>query len=93
VEVRALKVRHGLKTLLPYEVLLIPNQEKRDRQCCSSGEAVLTQEVRAMCAISSTPVLGSLPMTDLDDGSMGSKGIIMLTSHWSMPWAVDSRQW
>jgi hypothetical protein len=42
MEVRALEVRHGLKTLLPYGVLLIPNWEKRDRQCCSSGEAVLT---------------------------------------------------
>jgi hypothetical protein len=40
-EVRALEVRHGLKMLLPYGVLLIPNQKKRDRQCCSSGEAVL----------------------------------------------------
>jgi hypothetical protein len=43
VEVRALEVRHGLKALLPYGVLLIPNQEKRDRQCCSSSEAVLAQ--------------------------------------------------
>jgi hypothetical protein len=40
VELRALEVRHSLKVLLPYGVLLIPNQEKRDRQCCSSGEAV-----------------------------------------------------
>jgi hypothetical protein len=43
VEVRALEVRHGLKMLLPYGVLLISNREKRDRQCCSSGEAVLAQ--------------------------------------------------
>jgi hypothetical protein len=43
VEVRTLEVGHGLKTLLPYEVLLILNWEKRDRQCCSSGEAVLAQ--------------------------------------------------
>jgi hypothetical protein len=41
MEVRALEVEHGLKTLLPYGVLLIPNQEKRDRQCCYSGKAVL----------------------------------------------------
>jgi hypothetical protein len=39
----ALEVRHGLKVLLPYGVLLILNQEKRDRQCYNSGEAVLTQ--------------------------------------------------
>jgi hypothetical protein len=43
MEVRALEVGHGLKTLLPYGVLLIPNQEKHDRQCCSSGELVLAQ--------------------------------------------------
>jgi hypothetical protein len=43
VEVRALDIGHSLKTLLPYEVLLIPNREKHDRQCCSNGEAVLTQ--------------------------------------------------
>jgi hypothetical protein len=43
VEVRALEVGHGLKALLPYGVLLIPNREKRDTQCCSSGEMVLAQ--------------------------------------------------
>jgi hypothetical protein len=43
VELRALQGGHGLKTLLPYGVLLISNQEKRDRQRCSSGEAVLAQ--------------------------------------------------
>jgi hypothetical protein len=43
MEVRALEVRHGLKTLLPYGVLQIPNRKKCDRQCCSSGEAVLAQ--------------------------------------------------
>jgi hypothetical protein len=41
--VRALEIGHGCKALLPYEVLLIPNREKRDRQCGSSGEAVLAQ--------------------------------------------------
>jgi hypothetical protein len=43
VEVRALEVGHALKALLPYGVLLIPNREKRDRQCCCSGEAVHAQ--------------------------------------------------
>jgi hypothetical protein len=43
VEMRALEVGHGLKMLLPYGVLLIPNREKCDRQCCSSGEAILAQ--------------------------------------------------
>jgi hypothetical protein len=42
VEVRALEVRHGRKTLLPYGVLLIPDRKKRDRQCSGSGEVVLT---------------------------------------------------
>jgi hypothetical protein len=43
VEVRALEVGHSLKMFLPYRDLLIPNREKCDRQCCSSGEAVLAQ--------------------------------------------------
>jgi hypothetical protein len=43
MEVRAVEVRHDLKTPLPYEVLLIPNQEKRDKQCCSSSEVVLAE--------------------------------------------------
>jgi hypothetical protein len=42
-EVRGLEVEHGLKTLLPYGVLLILNREKHNKQCCSSGEVVLTQ--------------------------------------------------
>jgi hypothetical protein len=40
--VKALEVGHGLKALLPSGVLLILKQEKRDRQCCYSGEAILT---------------------------------------------------
>jgi hypothetical protein len=43
VEVRTLEVGHGRNTLLPYGVLLIPDREKRDRQCGGSGEAVLAQ--------------------------------------------------
>jgi hypothetical protein len=43
MEVRAHEVGHGLKTLLPYGVLLTPNREKHYRECCSSGEAVLGQ--------------------------------------------------
>jgi hypothetical protein len=38
-----LEVGHGLKTLLPYGVILILNLEKRDRQCCSIDEALLAQ--------------------------------------------------
>jgi hypothetical protein len=36
-------VEHGLKAFLAYEVLLILNREKHDRQCCYSGEVALTQ--------------------------------------------------
>jgi hypothetical protein len=43
MEVTALEVGHGLKTVLPYGVFLILNRKKRDRQCCSSGEVVLAQ--------------------------------------------------
>jgi hypothetical protein len=39
----ALEVGHGLKALLPYGVLLIPNWEKHDRQCHCSYEVVLAQ--------------------------------------------------
>jgi hypothetical protein len=51
VKVRAHEVRHGRKTLLPYGVLLIPDREKRDRQCGGSSEAVSYREVRKMCAM------------------------------------------
>jgi hypothetical protein len=81
MEVTALVVEHGLEALLPYGVLLILNREKCDRWCCSSGRRSSHKEVRAMCAIISTPVSGSLPMMDPDHGSVGSKGIITLTSH------------
>jgi hypothetical protein len=43
MEVRALEIGHSLKALLPYGVLLIPNREKRDRQCGSSGKVVPTR--------------------------------------------------
>jgi hypothetical protein len=33
MEVRALEVGHGRKTLLPYRVLLILDQKKRGSQC------------------------------------------------------------
>jgi hypothetical protein len=93
MEVRALDVRHGLKTLLSYGVLLIPNREKHDRQCCSSGEAVLAQggesDVRHQLNASVRLTVNDGPR----HSSMGSKGIITLTSHRSMPWAMDSQQW
>jgi hypothetical protein len=44
MEVRALEIGHGLKALLPYGVLLILNQEKRNRQCGSSGEAIIAAD-------------------------------------------------
>jgi hypothetical protein len=45
-----------------------------------------------MCAIISTPVSGSLLMMDPDLGSVGSEGIITLTSDLSELWAMDNRQ-
>jgi hypothetical protein len=39
----ALVIKHSLKALLPYGVLLFLNWEKRDRLCCCSGEVVLAQ--------------------------------------------------
>jgi hypothetical protein len=92
VEVWALEVGYDLKTLLPYGVLLIPNREKRDRQCCSSDEAVLSQGGEShLCH-----QLNNGVRLAIDDGPRpqlhGVKGIVTLTSQWSMPWAVDSRQ-
>jgi hypothetical protein len=55
MEVRALEVGHGLKMLLPYGVLLISNQEKHDRQYCSSCEAVLTQGGESHVRVTSHP--------------------------------------
>jgi hypothetical protein len=91
MEVRALEVGHGREMLLPYGVLLIPNQKERDRQCGCSGRSS-DREVRAMCAIISLPVSGSLSMTDPDHGLAGSKGIVTLTSHLSKSWTLDSQQ-
>jgi hypothetical protein len=43
MNVRALAVGHSPKAVLPYGVLLIPNWEMCDWQCCCSSEAPLTQ--------------------------------------------------
>jgi hypothetical protein len=91
VEVRALEVGHGLKALLPYRVLLILRRN-------AIGSATVAtmwsshREVRAMCAIISTLVSGSLPMTDPNPSFVGLKGIVTLSSHLSKSWVLDSRQ-
>jgi hypothetical protein len=43
IEVRDLEVGHDLMALLAYNILLIPDQEKHDRQRCCSYKVVLTQ--------------------------------------------------
>jgi hypothetical protein len=43
MEVGGLGVRHSLKTLLPYGVLLVTNQQEHDRHLYSSGETALMQ--------------------------------------------------
>jgi hypothetical protein len=43
IEVRALRVGHGLKMLLPHRVLLVMNRKESDWHPCSVGEAALTQ--------------------------------------------------
>jgi hypothetical protein len=91
MEVRALEVGHDLKMLLPYGVLLIPNREKCTRQCCSSGEVVLTQGGESNVCHQLNAGVELTADDGPDHGSMGLKGIVTLTSHWSMPWAVDSR--
>jgi hypothetical protein len=93
VEVRTLEVGHNLKMLLPYGVLLIPNRGSAIGSAEVAVRRSSHKEVRAMCTISSMLVSGSLPMMDPNHGSVGSKGIVTLSSHWSMRWAMDSRQW
>jgi hypothetical protein len=91
MEVRALKVGHGLKALLPYGVLLIPNQEQRDRKCCYSSEAVLAQGGESDLCYHLDAGVGLTTKMNPDHGSMWSKGIITLTSHLSKPWTLDTR--
>jgi hypothetical protein len=43
VEVRALRVGHGLKTLLPHRILLVTDRKERDWHRCGVSEAALTQ--------------------------------------------------
>jgi hypothetical protein len=91
MEVRALEVGHDLKTLLSYRVLLILNQEKHDRQCCSSGEAVLAQggesDVRHQlnAGVGLTADDGPRPRLR---GVEGYRHADLALVH-----AVDSRQW
>jgi hypothetical protein len=92
MEVRALEVGHGFKALLPYGVLLILNREKRDRQCCCSCEAVLTQGGEGDVRHHLNAGVGLAADNGPDHGCTGSKGIIMLTSHMSKSWILDSLQ-
>jgi hypothetical protein len=43
VEVRTLRVGHGIKMLLPHWILLVMNQKERDWHRRGVGEAALTQ--------------------------------------------------
>jgi hypothetical protein len=43
VEVRALRVGHGLKTLLPHKILLVTNRKERDWHRSGVSEMALTQ--------------------------------------------------
>jgi hypothetical protein len=64
MEVRALGVGHGLKTLLPHGILQIMNQEERDWHCGGVGEVALTQGGECdLCRL-----LDGLIQLDADDG-------------------------
>jgi hypothetical protein len=93
VEVRALEVGHVLKALLPNGVLLILNQEKRERQYCCSSEAVLAQggegDVRHHLDAGVGFAANDRPQSRLH----GVKSIVALISYLSKPWAIDSQQW
>jgi hypothetical protein len=63
VEVRALRVGHGLKTLLPRGILLVRNREERDWHHGGVGEAALTHEGECdLCCL-----LDDLIQLDADD--------------------------
>jgi hypothetical protein len=93
VEMRALEVGHGLKALMLYGALLIPNREKRERYCCYSSEAALTQLGKSGVCHHLVGGVGLAADDRPDHSSMGSMGTITLTSHTSMPWAMESWQW
>jgi hypothetical protein len=64
VEVRALGVGHGLKTLLPRRILLVTNWKERDWHRGSVGETALTQGGECdLCRL-----LDGLIKLDPDDG-------------------------
>jgi hypothetical protein len=92
VEVRAFKVIHDLKALLPYGVLLIPSREKRDMQCCCTAKVVLTQGGEGDVRHHLDAGVGLATNDGPNHDFMGSKGIVTLASHLSKSWALDSRQ-
>jgi hypothetical protein len=64
VEVRALRVGHGLKMLLPHRILLVMNRKERDWHRGGVGEAALTQGGECdVCRL-----LNGLIQLDPDDG-------------------------
>jgi hypothetical protein len=64
VEVRALGVGHGLKTLLPHRILLVTDRKDHDWHRGGVGEAALTQGGECdLC-----PLLDGLIQLDPDDG-------------------------
>jgi hypothetical protein len=64
VEVRALRVGHGLKMLLSHRILLVMNQKERDWHRGGVGEAALTQGGECnLCRL-----LDGLIQLDPDDG-------------------------
>jgi hypothetical protein len=89
VEVRALGVGHGLKMLLPHRILLVTNQKSAIGITAVSARRLSHKEVSATCAVCSTVSLSSTPMMVAIHGSVRLRGITMLTSHLSWPWAID----
>jgi hypothetical protein len=89
--VGALDVRHDLKMLLTYGVLLILNWENVIDNAAVVVTRLSHRELSAICAIFSTVVSGSLMTMEPNHYSLGSKGIVTLTSHTSKPWAIDRR--
>jgi hypothetical protein len=75
VQLRALGVGHGLKTLLPHRILLVTDQKYRDCIAAVSARCFSHKEVSATCAVYSTP------MTVAIHGSVGLRGITKKNSN------------
>jgi hypothetical protein len=93
MEVRALRVGHDLKALLPHRIPWLQIGKSVIGIATVAARRLSHTEVRVTCVVCLMVSSSSLLMTVPIHGSSGLRGIITLTSHLSRPWAIDMRQW